>query len=40
MIYCATCKLFLFSGNPLNDDGVVILIHAMAGHALEVREPA
>ena len=31
MIYCASCGFFL-------DDGVVILIHAMAEHALEVRE--
>jgi hypothetical protein len=37
VIFCKTCGLFLFSGNPLNDDGVVILIHAMAGHELEVR---
>lgn len=31
MIYCATCREIL-------DDGVVVLIHAMAEHALEVPE--
>lgn len=36
-LYCATCREYL-DANPLDADGIVILIHAMADHRLVERE--
>ena len=33
---CATCEVELTGDNPLNSDGMLILIHAMGGHKLEL----
>jgi hypothetical protein len=38
VIFCLTCGVLIFGKNPSNDDGIVILIHAMAGHELEELE--
>ena len=37
--YCATCEEYLVC-DPLDADAVVILIHAMAGHTIELRPEA
>jgi hypothetical protein len=36
-IYCETCGEWVFGARP-DDDAIVILIHAMAGHALREME--
>jgi hypothetical protein len=37
MIYCLTCGIPLAGGDTGND-GIVVFIHAMAGHELDVLE--
>ena len=37
--YCATCEEYLVN-EPLDADEVVLLIHAMAGHCIELKERA
>lgn len=38
MIFCITCNCELYPSNPLNRDGSVIIIHALAGHILVIKE--
>lgn len=37
MIFCLTCDCYIFGIRP-DDDAIVILIHAMAGHKLRIED--
>jgi hypothetical protein len=39
IVHCVTCKELLFGGRA-DDDAIVILIHVMSGHVVEVEDDA